>query len=134
MTVIASPTTFHEGTYSEALSLLKETRQLLTAAAPGATSDPAHRLFVNAEYSRVASRLAHIVSWLMAQKAVQQGDTSWPSVLARQTPLNQLDTCTNGDTSEDAELPIELRELLARSHTLFTRVARIDEMTRQQHS
>lgn len=134
MTIIATPSSFHEGTYAEALGLLRETKRLLSAASPEVTEDPAHRLFVNAEYSRVASRLAHIVSWLMAQKTVQQGAATWASALSKQPALTQLDVCTNHDSGQDHELPIELRELLARSHTLFTRVARIDEMTRKQHS
>ncbi|MHA1564829.1 MAG: DUF1465 family protein [Alphaproteobacteria bacterium] len=134
MTVIATPTSFHKGTYAEALGLLRETKRLLSAASPEVTSDPAQRLFINAEYSRVASRLAHIVSWLMAQKAVQQGDATWHAMHNKQPPLAALDVCVDERSVTDEELPVELRELLARSHTLFTRVARIDEMTRNQHS
>lgn len=134
MTVIETPTSFHKGTYAEALGLLRETKRLLSAAPAQVTGDPAHRLFINAEYSRVASRLAHIVSWLMAQKAVQQGDATWHAMHDKQPPLAALDVCVNAVDATDEDLPIELRELLARSHTLFTRVARIDEMTRAQHS
>ncbi len=133
MTIIATPSSFHQGTYAEALGLLRETKRLLSAASPEIPADPAHRLFINAEYSRVASRLAYIVSWLMAQKSVQRGDATWAAALTDQPALSQLDICTSHASGEDPELPVELREILARSHTLFTRVARIDEITRKQH-
>ncbi len=134
MSVIAAPLAFSSGAFDDAISLLHETRDHLLAGQDASqhapTGAPTERLRINAEYSRVASRLAHVVAWLMAQKAVQSGETNWTTALAAQSPLGTVATCVEQFDDADAELPADLRDLLTRSHELYIRVARLDEQAR----
>ncbi len=134
MSVIAAPLAFSSSAFSDAIGLLHETRDHLLAGQEATqnalTGAPTTRLRINAEYSRVASRLAHVVAWLMAQKAVQSGEATWSTALAAQPPLASVATCLEQFANPDDELPDDLRDLLARSHELYTRVARLDEQAR----
>lgn len=135
MSVIAAPLAFSTGAYNEAIGLLHETRDHLLAgqkAGHDSVDAPVARLRINAEYSRVTSRLAHVVAWLMAQKAVEAGEATWETALASQPPLASVTTCTEQFDNTDNELPECLRDLLDRSHELYIRVARLDEQARMQ--
>lgn len=132
MTVITAPLAFSSGAFDEAIGLLHETRnQLLVSQATGDGGAP-ERLQVNAEYSRIASRLAHVVAWLMAQKAVQNGELTWAAALKGQQPLSDVPTCADDGPVADETLPDDLRDLLTRSRALYARVARLDEQARSQ--
>ena len=130
MPVLAATLAFSSRAYNDAINLLHETRGLILAGQDTPADEPASRLRVNAEYSRVASRLAHVVAWLMAQKAVQTGEATWTTALGTQPPLASVSTCAEDLASDDTELPQGLRDLLGRSHELYTRVARLDEQAR----
>ena len=132
MTVITAPLAFSSSAFDEAIGLLHETRNQLLVSQAHADGAAADRLQVNAEYSRVASRLAHVVAWLMAQKAVQNGELTWAQALDGQQPLADVATCHDDRAVAEAGLPDELRHLLARSGALYARVARLDEQARNQ--
>lgn len=132
MTVIAAPLAFSSSAFDEAIGLLHETRNQLLISQATDDGGAAERLQVNAEYSRVAARLAHVVAWLMAQKAVQNGELNWAKALQGQQPLTTVATCTDDATVNETTLPDDLRDLLTRSRALYARVARLDEQARSQ--
>jgi regulator of CtrA degradation len=73
------------------------------------------------------------MAWLLAQKAVHAGELTSGELAARNDPLTEIDVCMTEEAGEAISLlPARFRELLAHSHRLYIRVARLDEMMRRQ--
>ncbi len=129
------PTAFFGKTYDETLGLLIEVRDYV---ADGELRDrvalaPAVGARLSCEALRVTARLTQLMAWLLAQKAVHAGELSNEEVIRRNDPLAQIAICMAEDEGGDtALLPAQFRALLERSHRLYIRVARLDEMIRRQ--
>ena len=79
------------------------------------------------ESMRHTTRLMQLASWLLLQRAVNEGDLTNEQASHERTKvkLGGLSTATEGPTWED--LPQRLRQLIGRSLRLQERVIRLDE-------
>jgi regulator of CtrA degradation len=127
----AHATEFFGKTYGEAMSLLTEARDYLTHREPIDRSAlvAEDRLRACSETMRLTSRLTQIMAWLMAQRAVYQGEIVQERALEGHGPLAGLDVCMSDEATDN--LPVRLVSLLDRSRRLYVRVARLDELARR---
>jgi regulator of CtrA degradation len=135
VSVTAAPTAFFNKTYDEAMDLLVEMRDYVAFTEPHdrSTLSPAEGVRFCCATLRVTARLTQIMAWLLAQKAVHSGELSNAEIVAKNGPLAAIEVCMQSEGEcELAELPQYFRGLLDRSHRLYIRVARLDEMVRRQ--
>jgi len=129
-----TPTAFFTKTYDETLGLLVEVRDYVAQGEPRdrVTLAPVIGAKLSCEALRVTARLTQIMAWLLSQKAVHAGELSNAELVARNDPLAEIAICmASGAEEEIGGLPSRFRELLDRSHRLYIRVARLDEMIRR---
>jgi regulator of CtrA degradation len=128
----AHATEFFGKTYGEAMSLLVEARDYLAHREPidrGALVME-ERLRFCSETMRLTSRLTQIMAWLMAQRAVYEGEIPPERALEGHDALAALEICMRDGAA--AQLPQRLSSLLERSRRLYIRVARLDELARRR--
>jgi regulator of CtrA degradation len=125
---------FFGKTYGEAMSLLAEARDWLARAEPRERLGlaPLDRLLMCRETMRLTARLTQVMAWLLAQRAVHEGEITQAEALGDHDALATLAVCMEEGGSGDAALPPPLRDLLERSRRLYVRVARLDELARRQ--
>jgi regulator of CtrA degradation len=80
---------------------------------------------------RVTARLTQIMAWLLAQKAVHAGELSPRQAASEAHRLAGQRICVEHDEAAHDGLPDGLKGLLGRSHALYIRVARLDELVRR---
>lgn len=116
-------------TYDETLGLLVETRNYLAYKAPAECRRmPADTsLRVSCEAFRITTRLTQAMAWLMAQRAVHAGEMALEEACSDHFRLSGHAVCLQDAANED--MPAALRSLLARSLSLYERIARLDDMT-----
>lgn len=124
---------FFSGPYDEAMALVMEARGYAARmVGPEARRlEPGSRLQASFESMRVTSRLTQVMAWLLAQKAVFAGEITLADLASEQYALSGEEVCLAVGGAADAGLPRQLRSLLDRSHRLYQRVARLDEMVRR---
>lgn len=135
MSQIAAPTAFFNKTYDETLRLLTEMRDYVAnvEARDRAELTPVDSARLCCASLRVTARLTQIMAWLLSQKAVHAGEMSTGDLIERNGRLAEIDVCINREEDgEIAALPNYFRDLLDRSHRLYIRVARLDDMVRRQ--
>ena len=129
-TMRGSETIFFSRTYDEALDLVKEARSYL--AGPGqvaARAMPATASFgYAAESLRLTTRLTESMSWLMFQRALQEGEISPEEAQEDECHLQHVKVCLEDEPACDPELlPEGLQSLLERSERLYRRLVRLDD-------
>ena len=127
-------TAFFGRTYDEAMGLLVEARNYVAVnelrALPVLT--PSDRLLLCCETMRLTTRLTHIMAWLLAQRAVHAGEITLAESAAEPYVLGGAKTCLTV-TDEVERLGDQwLITLLERSHRLYIRVSRLDEMVKRE--
>jgi regulator of CtrA degradation len=129
--VTASTAYFHR-TYDETMALLIETRNYIAFHEAGdqRALAPHARLQASYESMRVTSRLTQVMAWLLAQKAVYAGELTPEQGASDEFALSGGEVCSDPSGPDNESLPRGLRSLLDRSHRLYTRVSRLDEMVR----
>jgi regulator of CtrA degradation len=128
-----APTAFFTKTYDEAMGLLLEARDYVARREPSdrARLDVVERVKMCCETMRMTARLTQIMSWLLAQRAVFDGEMSEVDLVRQHQALAELEVCMEQAESLD-HLPPHLANLLERTHRLYIRVARLDEMVRRK--
>ena len=126
---------FYPGVFNETLALLFEAHGYFQERGmeEQSTMPPHHRLLYASEMTRVTMRLTSIMAWLMVRKAVFHGRMSEEDA-ARQYTLEAKEECLVFDPLFLDHLPHYIGYLSERSHTLFERVARLEEMTQAKPS
>ncbi len=121
---------FLDGTYEEALELTREARDYFAHQERPDSSKlaPTARLVTSCEAMRLTARLTQVMAWLLVQKAVHAGEMSRDEAAEERFRLGGQKVCANADPVAGDYLPPRLAELLGQSHTLYTRVARLDAM------
>ena len=128
------PTAFFSNTYDEALRLVEEARNYFVEREPieRRALAPPERLKLSTETMRMTARLTQIMAWLLLQRAVHEGEISRDDALCDPVALAGVEVCM-GRREEDWEgLPQRLVSLLDKSHRLYLRVARLDELARRR--
>ena len=126
-------TRFFGKTYDETMALLVASRDYLANAQPAEAKGlkPIERLRVNCEAMRLTTRLTQVMAWLLAQRAVHEGELSREAAAGDDYRLTADEIClAETDTGAQA-LPPRLLELLDQSRRLYVRVARLDELARR---
>jgi regulator of CtrA degradation len=113
--------------FREGMELVEETANYLDG--PGRAAAKALSPYVALSYAtesmRLTTRLTQLASWLLARRAVFNGETL-PHAGSLNDPLLLPPlTRTNGAKAYD-ELPVELRDLIAQSYQLHEKVYRFD--------
>ena len=130
VTDAAQTVAFFDTTYQEALSLTQEARDYLVGLNGGAarSGSPADALLASCETMRLTSRLTQVMAWLLVQKAVYAGELTRTEAQDPKYRLAGQDVCSPADPAFEGELEPGLADLLARSHSLYQRVARLDSL------
>ena len=121
-------TVFFNRTYDEALELVIQTRDYVVYREnqDQAGLNVCERIQVSCETMRVTTRLTHIMSWLMMQKAVFNGEVSLEEALHMADPLIEEDVCLLRHHEDYGFLSLRLHELLDQSLALYMRVCRLE--------
>ena len=129
-----APTAFFSRTYDEALALTREARDYLAVyGVDECRSLPLDlQLHFSAETMRLTTRLTHVMAWLLAQRAAQQGELGYEELKEETWRLGGHEICLAAANVPAESLPPYLRDLLRRSESLFRRIARLDEMVAGQ--
>jgi regulator of CtrA degradation len=128
-----APTAFFNKTYDETIALLYEARNYVAAThRPSPVEAPTDRLRASCETMRLTARLTQVMAWLLGQKAVHAGEMTMEQLIEEHQPLVDVAVCMEEGKEQADGLPTALRELLDRTHRLYIRVARLDEMVRRR--
>ncbi|MBI1273044.1 MAG: DUF1465 family protein [Alphaproteobacteria bacterium] len=121
-------------TFEEGVALTVEARNYIAyhEQADRRTIDLPGCLHVGYQHTRVSARLIQSMTWLLAIKALLQGEITRDQFVSPQFALGGGEECTDPSGPEMADLPTGLRSLLERSHQLYMRVQRLDTMVRRR--
>ena len=128
-----TPTAFFSRTYDEATGLLMEARDYLAAEERGDRARLAvgDRWRLTCETTRLTSRLTHIMAWLLARRAVFAGELTPVEAAGPPYLLERNETLVDGDPTAYENLSKNLSRLMDRSHQLYIRVARLDDLAQR---
>jgi regulator of CtrA degradation len=85
-------------------------------------------MLYSSESLRVTTRLMQAASWLLVQRAVHDGDMEAQDAASERYRLGSKEICFGGRMEDSAPLPKTLQHLLARSDSLYRRIARLEEV------
>jgi regulator of CtrA degradation len=117
-------------TFDEGMSLVEETARYLDG--PG-REEQRHlprkvAMLYAGESMRVTTRLMQAASWLLVQRAVQEGDMNVEDASNDRYRLGSKEICFGGGAEGIDDLPKTLQSLLSRSDNLYRRIARLDDV------
>src|SRR5580693_180612 len=117
-------------TFAEGMSLVEETARYLDGRGreeSRALPRKAAVLYAS-ESMRVTTRLMQAASWLLVQRAVQEGDMKAEDAARDRYRLGSKEICLGASAEGTETLPDTLQVLLAQSDTLYRRIARLDDV------
>jgi regulator of CtrA degradation len=119
-----------ERTFEEGMSLVEECARYLDGRGRDESRALSRKaaLVYAGESMRVTTRLMQAASWLLVQRAVQEGDMSIEDASSDRYRLGAREICMGRREEGVSELPRKLIELLNRSESLYRRIARLDEV------
>jgi regulator of CtrA degradation len=119
-----------EHTFTEGMSLVEETARYLDGRGRQESCDLPRKaaLLYASESMRVTTRLMQAASWLLVQRAVHEGDMRAEDAAGDRYRLGSKEICLGGASEGIDGLPLTLQDLLARSDTLYRRIARMDDV------
>ncbi len=131
---MAKATTLLDKTFDEGVALTMEARNYIAyhEQADKREYDLQRCLHVGYQHTRVSARLIQVMTWLLAMKALLSGEISPEQFALPQYMLGGGDECENPSGPELLELPVGLRSLLERTHSLYIRIKRLDAMVRSR--
>ncbi|MDE1901923.1 MAG: DUF1465 family protein [Alphaproteobacteria bacterium] len=126
----AKPANLIDRTFDESVALTQEVRNYIAyhEGADRREFELTHCLHVGYHHTRVSARLIQVMTWLLAMKALLSGEISPEQFTAPQYALTDSEECSSDKGEEDANIPAGLRDLLQRSHALYSRIKRLDAM------
>jgi regulator of CtrA degradation len=119
---------FFDRLYKETLQLLNEARSYIHfAEKTNEKLESSARLRVSYETLRITARLSQVMTWLLTEKAVANGEIPLDQARGDGFSIYGGDFCED-DPVEIAELPAGLQDLLERTRSLYQRALRLEEM------
>jgi regulator of CtrA degradation len=121
---------YFRGTYEEAFDLLVEARNYVEndVAAFKYAENPPDPLAMTQETMRLTSRLTQVMAWLMAQRAVHEGEIDEEEFIKDKYRLEGHAVCLKCAIDDmEGDLPDGLNDLMERSYSLYRRIMRLDE-------
>ena len=118
-----------ERTFDEGMALVEETARYLDGAGRREARDLPRKaaMLYAGESMRVTTRLMQTASWLLVQRAVRDGEMEPDAAFSERYRLGSKEICLAGSAEGLELLPAMLVDLLARSDSLYRRIARLDE-------
>src|SRR6266853_6119355 len=112
-----------EHTFDEGMALVEECARYLDGRGRDESRSLPRKtaLLYAGESMRVTTRLMQAASWLLIQRAVQEGDMTPEDAMSDRYRLGARETCLGKREEGMDELPKKLVELLDRSDTLYRR-------------
>jgi regulator of CtrA degradation len=128
---LATPTgvAMLDGLLNETLRLALQARAYIAESGrPDAGGDEASLtpLVEACELSRLAARLGFCVAWLLARRAVHEGELTADEASGPGWRLEGRAICLDTGSEAPGELPPALVDMLEQSRALYLRVARLD--------
>ena len=133
MIIMKFSSILYDKTYDETLELLAKSECFLKNYSLQRVQEENQVLDsrVNCEMTRVTARLTQIMAWLLAQKAVLNGEMSSEEARNDKFLLKENEFCmTNSINGQEAEYPLPIRELLIDSLALFKRILILSSQAR----
>ena len=132
MPTAAKASTLLDRTFDEGLALTQEVRNYIAyhEQADRREFDLSRCLHVGYQHTRVSARLIQVMTWLLAMKALLSGEISPEQFIAPQYALTESEECSSDKGEDDPDMPAGLRDLMVRSHALYSRILRLDAMVR----
>jgi regulator of CtrA degradation len=123
-----------ERTFDEGMGLVEECARYLDGRGRNESRElPRKAALVYAgESMRVTTRLMQTASWLLIQRAVQDGEMSPEDAASDRYRLGAREICMARREEGVDALPTKLIELLERSESLYRRIARLDDILFRQ--
>jgi regulator of CtrA degradation len=120
-------------TFDEGMSLVEEAARYLEGRGKEEARDLPRKaaLLYAGESLRVTTRLMQAASWLLVQRAVHEGDMPAEDAADQRYRLGSKEICFGSRADEAESLPKPLQDLLARSESLYRRIARLEEVLLQ---
>jgi regulator of CtrA degradation len=121
-------------TFEEGVALTMEARNYIAfhEQADRKKLDLPDCLHIGYHHTRVSARLIQIMTWLLAMKAVNNGEISAEQFRSPAFALGGGPECHDPSGPELNDLPPGLRSLLERTYNLYMRVRRLDDQVRGQ--
>jgi regulator of CtrA degradation len=129
LSTFAASALFHK-TFDEGMSLVEETARYLDGRGRQESRDlprKAATLYAG-ESMRVTTRLMQAASWLLVQRAVQEGDMKAEDAASDRYRLGSKEICLASRSEGVEMLPTTLQNLLDRSDNLYRRIERLDDV------
>ncbi len=128
----AKSTNLIDRTFDESVALTQEVRNYIAfhEQADRREFELTRCLHVGYQHTRVSARLIQVMTWLLAMKALLAGEISPEQFTAPQYALTDSEECSSDVGEDDENIPAGLRDLLVRSHALYSRIKRLDAMVR----
>ena len=125
---------FYDRMYEDAVTLTIDVRDYFAARAETDRIflTQGQKLTFMRESMRVTTRLAQSVAWIMAQRAVLEGEITAEDARDSAYRLENYRVCLAQDDGRLAGLPAEFKVLWWRSQRLFQRVARLEDLARKR--
>ena len=129
---VAKHSTLLDRTFDEGVALTQEVRNYIAyhEQADRREFELSRCLHVGYHHTRVSARLIQVMTWLLAMKALLSGEISPEQFTAPQYALTESEECSSDKGEDDEEVPAGLRDLMIRSHALYSRILRLDAMVR----
>ena len=116
-------------TFEDGMAMVEETAAYLDG--PGREASKALPRKVALAYAgesmRLTTRLMQVASWLLAQRAVLEGEMTPAQAAQDKHRLGAREVCLAPPMAGSDHLPLRLLELLDKSAQLYNRVDRLDE-------
>jgi regulator of CtrA degradation len=119
---------------NETVGLLSESRRYLVemAEAERARLPTDRGLLASVEAMRLVARLTQVMAWLLTHRAVHAGEMTLAEATRPDRRLGGRELCLNIASDNDPLLSVELQRLLQRSHALYERIARLDDLSAER--
>jgi regulator of CtrA degradation len=117
-------------TFDEGMALVEETARYLDGRGRDEARELPRKasLLYAGESMRVTTRLMQAASWLLIQRAVQDGEMCAEDAASERYRLGSKEICLGGREEGVEALPKTLQDLLKRSDNLYRRIARLDDI------
>lgn len=115
--------------YAEGMGLVEETASYLDGPGRSASKDLPRMasILYAAESMRLTTRLMQMASWLLLQRAVNNGEMTRDQVIAEKNKVRIESYSVDTSASGWSDLPEPFRDLISRSLRLQARVALLDQ-------
>ncbi|WP_348657856.1 DUF1465 family protein [Thalassospira sp. UBA848] len=131
----SDPTSYHGNfsvvhfsrTYDEAFTLLVEARNYLSAHRGQNRRNSSREAAAQCvEEMRMTTRLIRAMAWLLAVRAVEEGEIAWCDAVDIDDLMVDIRICTADSHEECGFLSPGLLDLMGRAHSLYMRAARME--------